>query len=201
MVNINNNKNITDKDYIYSNIDNYSNYNAITETNKITEQNIQETKNTQFNQIKRPCSLYINKKSIEKKEKKISIINRNYNNNNYFSLNDYYNNSINKTTHMNINNNYIQSNSNSNSNNYKQYRYTKEEKEIEINKDEDDNSNENIRTNLYDKKFINLNNNYSSQQLINKRLRINNIFKFNRNKVFIEPRCNSILKSIPSCIK
>ena len=199
LVNINNNKNITDQNYIYSNIDNYSNYNAITETNKITKQNIQETKNTQFNQIKRPCSLYINKKSIEKKR---SIINRNYNNNNnFFSLNDYYNNSINKTTHMNINNNYIQSNSNSNSNNYKQYRYTKEEKEIEINKDEDDNSNENIRTNLYDKKFINLNNNYSSQQLINKRLRINNIFKFNRNKVFIEPRCNSILKSIPSCIK
>ena len=197
LVNINNNKNITDQNYIYSNIDNYSNYNAITETNKITKQNIQETKNTQFNQIKRPCSLYINKKSIEKKR---SIINRNYNNNNnFFSLNDYYNNSINKTTHMYTNNNYIQSNSNSN--NYKQYRYTKEEKEIEINKDEDDNSNENIRTNLYDKKFINLNNNYSSQQLINKRLRINNIFKFNRNKVFIEPRCNSILKSIPSCIK
>jgi hypothetical protein len=195
LVNINNNKNITDQNYIYSNIDNYSNYNAITETNKITKQKIQETKNTQFNQIKRPCSLYINKKSIEKKR---SIINRNYNNNNnFFSLNDYYNNSINKTTHMYTNNNYIQSNSN----NYKQYRYTNEEEEIEINKDEDDNSNENIKTNLYDKKFINLNNNYSSQQLINKRLRINNIFKFNRNKVFIEPRCNSILKSIPSCIK
>ena len=197
LVNINNNKNITDQNYIYSNIDNYSNYNAITETNKITKQNIQETKNTQFNQIKRPCSLYINKKSIDKKR---SIINRNYNNNNnFFSLNDYYNSSINKTTHMYMNNNYIQSNSNSN--NYKQYRYTNEEEEIEINKDEDDNSNENIKTNLYDKKFINLNNNYSSQQLINKRLRINNIFKFNRNKVFIEPRCNSRLKSIPSCIK
>jgi hypothetical protein len=62
LVNINNNKNINDQNYIYSNIDSYSNYNAITETNKITQQNIQETKNTQFNQIKRPCSLYINKK-------------------------------------------------------------------------------------------------------------------------------------------
>ena len=49
------------------------------------------------------------------------------------------------------------------------------------NSDEDSSEQENIKRNLYDKKFIYLNQNSSSQQLINKRIKKNNILKFNRN--------------------
>ena len=89
------------------------------------------------------------------------------------------------------------------------FEYKNRQKEIEINNDLDDTSfNDNIKTNLYDKKFLNFNQKNSTQQLFNKRLKNNNIFKFNRNKnknnnnnYNNHNKKNSILDHIPSFIK
>ena len=128
---------------------------------------------------KRPCSLYINKKLIGKNEKEKKAINSN----NYFSLNDNYNNAIDKYSHLNMNINNIYQNKNKIEHNFY---YKKIDKKIQggmkiNNSDADSSEQENIKRNLYDKKFINLNQNSSSQQLINKRIKKNNILKFNRN--------------------
>ena len=154
----------------------YTNYRAL------NKKKITNNKNTNFSQImknKRPCSLYINKKLIGKNEKEKKAINSN----NYFSLNDNYNNAIDKYSHLNMNINNIYQNKNKIEHNFY---YKKIDKKIQggmkiNNSDEDSSEQENIKRNLYDKKFINLNQNSSSQQLINKRIKKNNILKFNRN--------------------
>ena len=155
----------------------YTNYRAL------NKKKITNNKNTNFSQImknKRPCSLYINKKLIRKNEKEKKAINSN----NYFSLNDNYNNAIDKYSHLNMNINNIYQNKNKIEHNFY---YKKIDKKIQggmkiNNSDEDSSEQENIKRNLYDKKFINLNQNSSSQQLNNKRIKKNNILKFNRNK-------------------
>ena len=151
-----------------------------------------------FYNNRKPCSLHYNKQSIKK-----DIIDMNNINNNRLSLNDYYKNVINRNNQLDFNLNNISRN-NINIDNFK---FNKKQKEIEINKDLENNIKENIKTNLYDKKYININKMNSSQQLFNKRLKVNNnIFKFNRNKNKNKnknnrSKKNSILDYIPTFIK
>ena len=122
--------------------------------------------------------------------------------NNESKLNEFYINPINKDNNnitMNMDNNYFHENTK----NVLQSRYQNEEKENIIFNYEDDISDDysdniRIKSNLYDKRFINLNNDTSPQQLINKRLKFNSIFKFNRNKCDRRPCSSSLLNYIPS---
>ena len=200
----NNNTNNNEKRLLCSNIDYFSSSRFITDEMSSAHNNYQEGKNAQLNKNKRPCSLYINKKVIEKKPN--NSINHNNNNNddpkNCFSLNEFYINPINKDNNnitMNMDNNYFHENTK----NALQSRYQNEEKENIIFNYEDDISDDysdniRIKSNLYDKRFINLNNDTSPQPLINKRLKFNSIFKFNRNKCDRRPCSSSLLNYIPS---
>ena len=174
------------------NIEYYSNAKTI---NEISQQNI-GSNFSQFSKIKRPCSLYINKKLGENDK-----INKRS-----FTLSDYYNNAIDRDTHLNMNlnnnvNNFssIYDNNNDRNKNYQYKRIIKNnisnngdefrQKQFAFDKNKTLNNNTNNR-------FINLNQNDDSQQLINRK--INNIFKFNRNKYFIKHSANSSLNFIPS---
>ena len=188
-----NNNYINEKLTKIPNIDNNINSKTMIQNNNFENHTVQLNKN------KRPISLYINKKlNIKKKKNKKRI-----NSNNFFSLNDYYNSAIDKESHLNKNiNNILKSIQNLDQN----YQYKKIYKNIEKRNEIDNyelnfSEHENIKKNLYDQKFINLNQNNSSLQLINKRIKNNNIFKFNRNKCFIDYSSNSSLNFIPSFIK
>lgn len=191
------NKNINHNNEKINNIPNIGYYiNAKTMIDSINPQNHTLTNISQLNKNKRPCSLYINKRLIGKTK----IDKKNNKKNNRLSLNDYYNNAIGKDNHLNMNikNNYQ---------NIKKIKsinqYTKKDKKLQeedINNFDDSSEYENIKKNLYDEKFINLNQNCSSQQLINKRIKMD-IFKFNRNKCFFDLSSNSSLNFIPSFIK
>ena len=66
------------------------------------------------------------------------------------------------------------------------------------------NKKNNIKYSLLDNKYMNnLNQNSSNHHFINKRIKINSIFHFNRNKSSNEQYSlsNSSLNCIPSCIK
>ena len=195
----NNNKNINEKRFLCSNIDYFSSSRFITDEFSSVHNNYQEGKNAQLNKNKRPCSLYINKKVIEKKPN--NSINNNNDLNNCFSLNEFYINPVNKDNNIttNMENNYFHENTQK----VPQSRYQNEEKENIIFNYEDDISEDNsdkirIKSNLYDKRFINLNYDSSPQQLINKRLKFNSIFKFNRNKCDKRPCSSSLLNYVPS---
>ena len=172
------------------NIEYYSNAKTI---NEISQQNI-GSNFSQFSKIKRPCSLYINKKLGENDK-----INKRS-----FTLSDYYNNAIDRDTHLNMNlnnnvNNFSSIYDNDRNKNYQYKRIIKNnisnngdefrQKQFAFDKNKTLNNNTNNR-------FINLNQNDDSQQLINRK--INNIFKFNRNKYFIKHSANSSLNFIPS---
>ena len=172
------------------NIEYYSNAKTI---NEISQQNI-GSNFSQFSKIKRPCSLYINKKLGENDK-----INKRS-----FTLSDYYNNAIDRDTHLNMNlnnnvNNFSSIYDNDRNKNYQYKRIIKNnisnngdefrQKQFAFDKNKTLNNNANNR-------FINLNKNDDSQQLINRK--INNIFKFNRNKYFIKHSANSSLNFIPS---
>jgi hypothetical protein len=174
------------------NIEYYSNAKTI---NEISQQNIGNNF-SQFSKIKRPCSLYINKKMGE--NDKISKRN--------ITLSDYYNNAIDRDTHLNMK---LNDNANNFSSIYdfdrnKNYQYKK------INKNNISNygdefrqkqivtDNNKILTINTNNRFINLNHNDASQQLINRK--INHIFRFNRNKYFIKYSANSSLNFIPSTL-
>ena len=117
--------------------------------NKIlNDNNFQGINISLLNKNKRPCSLYINKKQLIGKKDKNEI-----KSNNFFSLNDYYNSAIDKSSHLN--NNIIIQNKN------------------KINNNDDSFQHESIKRNLYDRKFINLSQNSSSKQLFNKRIKMN----------------------------
>ena len=180
------------------NIDYFSNSKILTDKN---EQNATSSNLSIINKNKRPCSLYINKKLNMEEKKNISNIS---NNSKYFSLNDYYNCAIDKDTHLNtnlndINNIYINK---KNKNHYKKISENEKiENELIILNNDENCDNRNIRKNLYDKKFININQSGSSQQLINKRIRMNNVSKHNRNKCFIDLSSKYSLNCIPSSIK
>ena len=154
------------------------------------------TKDNLLNKNKRPCSLYINKK-VGGKE---IIIKNNC------ILNKYCNNAINKDTHLNININNINKNIKNilpeGNENYKYNNiYIKEYNENKVNKN---NKKNNIKYSLLDNKYMNnLNQNSSNHHFINKRIKINSIFHFNRNKSSNEQYSlsNSSLNCIPSCIK
>jgi hypothetical protein len=172
------------------NIEYYSNAKTI---NEISQQNIGNNF-SQFSKIKRPCSLYINKKMGE--NDKISKRN--------ITLSDYYNNAIDRDTHLNmkLNDNFKNFSSIYDFDRNKNYQYKK------INKNNISNygdefrqkqivtDNNKILTINTNNRFINLNHNDASQQLINRK--INHIFKFNRNKYFIKHSANSSLNFIPS---
>ena len=161
--------------------------------NKDNQQNSLVYINT-LSKNRRPCSLYINKKVVNKEKRK----------KNNCILNNYCNNAINKDTHLNaeINNIFNNNNNNLDKNGNFQYKkiYNNQEKEGEssiLDKEVE------IKTNLYDKKFININQNCSTQSLINKRIKLNNIFKYNRNRNKNPEQylsSNSSLNSIPSCM-
>ena len=166
---------------------------------KIISDNIQRnliTKDNLLNKNKRPCSLYSNKK-MGRKEKNIK---------NNCILNKYYNNAINKDTHLNIDINNINKNiKNINPEGIENYQYNniyiKEYNENEVNKN---NKKNNIKYSLLNNKYKNnLNQNSSNHQFINKRIKINNIFYFNRKKNSNEQNSlsNSSLNYFPSCIK
>ena len=189
----NNKNNYHEKIINIPNIEYYSNAKTI---NEISQQNIGNIGNnlSQFSKIKRPCSLYINKKMCE--NDKISKRN--------FTLSDYYNNAIDKDTHLNMNlndnnfSNIFANNRNKkyqfkkiNKNNISNYRDEFHQKEFIIDNNKTLNNNSN-------NKFININQNDASQQLINRK--INHIFKFNRNKYFIKHSANSSLNFIPSTL-
>ena len=188
-----NNNAINEKIISIPNIDYFSNSKILTENN---DQNPTSSNLSLINKNKRPCSLYINKKSNIKENKNLS------NNSKYFSLNDYYNSAIDKDTHLNTNINNIYINKKYATLHYKKSS-KKEQLENELNIDEYDENFDirNIKKNLYDKKFININQNGSSQLLINKRIKMNNIFKFNRNKCFIDRSSKDSLNYMPSSIK
>ena len=190
----------------FPNISYYPNSYPISENKNFIHKNVNQTYFSLYNKNKIPCTLYMNKDSFDNDINK----NKNIINNNNFSLNDYYNNIIDKNSLFNLNlNNNFRNNKNMEKNDI--FEYKNRQKEIEINNDLDDTSfNDNIKTNLYDKKFLNLNFNQknSTQQLFNKRLKNNNIFKFNRNKnknnnnnYNNHSKKNSILDHIPSFIK
>ena len=120
------------------------------------------------------------------------------------TLSDYYNNAIDRDTHLNMNlnnnvNNFSSIYDNDRNKNYQYKRIIKNnisnngdefrQKQFAFDKNKTLNNNTNNR-------FINLNQNDDSQQLINRK--INNIFKFNRNKYFIKHSANSSLNFIPS---
>ena len=175
---------------ISPNIDYYQDSKTI---NKDNQQNSLAYINT-LSKNRRPCSLYINKKVVNKEKRK----------KNNCILNNYCNNAINKDTHLNadINNIFDNNNQNLDKNSNFQYKkiYNNQEKEREssiLDKEEE------IKTNLYDKKFVNINQNCTTQSLINKRIKLNNIFKYNRNRNKYPEQylsSNSSLNSIPSCI-
>ena len=151
-----------------------------------------------FNKDKRPCSLYINKKlnKKENKDKNISI-----NKNNCFRLNNYYKDAINKGSHLNIKINSIYKKSKNLIGDIqlnKELNKKKENKIIDSYKDNSENGN--VKKNLYDIKFINLNKNISPYQLINKRIEKDNLLK-NKNKGLNGLHSNSSLNYIPSSIK
>ena len=175
--------------------DYYKNSKVINEDN---QQNLKASINSNlFNKNRRPCSLYINKKVSGKKN---SI-----NDNNCF-LNKYCNNAINKNTHLNnninniyINTKYLEQKSNSQYNTL----YKREDNEKQTIKTHN-NINFNIKTHINNQKFLNINQNGSTQQLINKRIKINNnTFKFHRNRCCIGhySTSNNSLKLVHSCIK
>lgn len=174
------------------NIEYYSNAKTI---NEISQQNI-GSNFSQFSKIKRPCSLYINKKLGENEK----------NNKRNFTLSDYYNNAIDRDTHLNMKLNDNANNFSSiydndrnikyqykkiNRNNISNYGDEFHQKQFAFDKNKTLNNNTN-------NKFINLNQNDASQQLINRK--INHIFKFNRNKYFIKHSANSSLNFIPSTL-
>ena len=171
------------------------NINSKTMIDSINPQNHTLTNISQFN--KRPCSLYINKRLIGKTRIVKKVTN---NNNNHLNLEDYYNEAIDKDSHLNMNikNNYlnIKSKKPIKQNTKKDKNLQKED----INNNDDSYEYENIKKNLYAQKFINLNQNCSSHQLINKRIKMD-IFKFNRNKCFLELSSNNSLNFIPPFIK
>jgi len=180
------------------NIEYYSNAKTI---NELSHQNIGSIGGnySQFSKIKRPCSLYINKKMGENER----MSKRN------FTLSDYYNNAIDRDTHLNMNlNDNVNNFSNiydNNRNRNRNYQYKKISKnnisnyrdELNQKKFVTDNNNKTLNNNI-NNRFININQNDASQQLINRK--INHIFKFNRNKYFIKHSANSSLNFIPSTL-
>ena len=142
------------------NIEYYSNAKTI---NEISQQNI-GSNFSQFSKIKRPCSLYINKKLGENDK-----INKRS-----FTLSDYYNNAIDRDTHLNMNlnnnvNNFSSIYDNDRNKNYQYKRIIKNnisnngdefrQKQFAFDKNKTLNNNTNNR-------FINLNQNDDSQQLV-----------------------------------
>ena len=134
----------------------------------------------QFNKLRRPCSLYFNKKCEEKE--KINKTN--------FNLGDYYSCAIDKDSHLNSNISNIHKNPrniifqcpNNNKNTFS---------EVEISN--------NIKNNnpLKNNKYININQSSSIKQIFNKKL---NQKKCCKNQFFVKHSPNSSLKSIPSCL-
>ena len=170
------------------NLEYYSNAKTI---NEISQQNIGNNF-SQFSKIKRPCSLYINKKMGE--NDKISKRN--------IRLSDYYNNAIDRDTHLNMK---LNENSNNFSSIYdfdrnKNYHFKKINKNNYSNYGDEFRQKQIITDNnkTLNNRFINLNQNDASQQLINRK--INHIFRFNRNKYFIKYSDNSSLSFIPSTL-
>ena len=133
---------------------------------------------SQFNKLKRPCSLYFSKKTTEKE--KI--------NNTNFNLGDYYSCAIDKDSHLNSNINITHKNTRNilyqcptvNKNTFS---------EIEISY----NNNNTVKNN----KYININQSCSLKQIFNKKI---NQKKCNKNQFFVKHSPNSSLKSIPSCL-
>jgi hypothetical protein len=175
------------------NIPNIEYYSNAKTKNEISQQNIGNNF-SQLSKIKRPCSLYINKKMGENDK----INKRN------FTLSDYYNNAIERDSHLNMNLNDNVNNFSSifdndrnrnyhykkiNKNNISNYGNESHQKQSVFDKNKTLNNNTNNR-------FIKINKNDASQQLINRK--INHIFKFNRNKYFIKHSANSSLNFIPS---
>ena len=162
------------------NIDYYNNAKKITENN---QQNV-DTDFCSFNKLRRPCSLYMKNRLIE--NEKICK--------NSLTLNDYYNSAIEKESGLNLNISNIYMNTRS-----KIFQYKKIDKNAisnyqDINRQNQYETNNNI---IENNKFSDIEQNQKegSKILINKR--INQIFKFNRNKY--EHSANCSLNSIPSC--
>ena len=129
---------------------------------------------------KKPCSLYFNKNNFAIKEKDCN-----------FSLNDYYNNKNNNLTINNININ--QNNLGYNKHIYKNFPTFENKKVLEIN----NSMNKHGKLNINLKKYININQNNSSENINNNE---NNIFLFNRNKGNIVHSHNTSLNFIPSLV-
>ena len=129
---------------------------------------------------KKPCSLYFNKNNFATKEKECN-----------FSLNDYYNNKNNNLTINNININ--QNNLGYNKHIYKNFPTFENKKVLEIN----NSMNKHGKLNINLKKYININQNNSSENINNNE---NNIFLFNRNKGNIVHSHNTSLNFIPSLV-
>ena len=186
--------NINKKIITIPNIDYYTNVKTMIDNNNL--QNHLGLNYSQINKNKRPCSLYINKRLIGKTKIEKKMIN----NDNHLSLNDYTNDAIEKDIYLNIKNknNYKKINKIKEINQYKKKDKNLQEKDI--NNNDDSSEYENIKKNLYNQKFITLNQNCSSKQLINKRIKMD-IFNFNRNKCFFDLSSNSSLNFIPTFIK
>ena len=166
--------------------------------NEDNQQNLKSSINsTLFNKNRRPCSLYINKK-VKGKEKNI--------NNNNCILNKYCNNAINKNTHLNTNIKYIYINTKSlEQKGNSQYNtiYKGENNEKKAIKTHN-NINLNIKTHINNQKFLNIIQNNSTQQLINKKIKMNNntfIFHRNRCRIGQYSTSNNSLKLVHSCLK
>ena len=176
------------------NIDSYDNFkNQEEKNNKRNNIDI-------FNKIRRPCSLYINKK-LNKKDNKHQNIK--INKNSCFRLNNYYKDAIGKDSHLNKNINSIYKKTQNLGENIQlksSLKYKKKENEV-INNYKDNLENGTVKRNLNDIKFINLNGNNTPCQLINKRIERNNNILKNKNKGLNGLHSNSSLNYIPSSIK
>ena len=140
----------------------------------------------QHNNInKKPCSLYFNKNNLSKKEKDCNL-----------SLNDYCNHKNNNLTINNVNIN--RNNLGYNKHIYKNFPTLENKKGLEINNNK---LNKIGKININLKKYINSNQNNSSENIYKEINNTeNNIFLFNRNKIYIRHSHNTSFNFIPSLV-
>ena len=153
-------------------------YNLSSKKEKDCSQKSEIINLAQFNKLRKPCSLYFNKKITEKE--KINKTNLN--------LGDYYSCAIDKDSHLNLNINNIHKSPrniifqcpHNNKNTFS---------EVEIS--------QNSNNNLINNKYININQSSSLKEILNKKI---NQKKGNKNQFFVKHSPNSSLRSIPSCL-